>query len=199
MAEIDRIRICSEALVLIGEAPIDTFEGSSVPQLVATQRYTAAVNMLLAEHPWDFNRRVTILAADAAAEVTAAAVALGYTRGFVLPGQCWYPEVPLVNGYKVEDWEFAEGRLYLCATESDVVSLVHRSAVDELLWTPKFREAVVHLLASEFAVPIAEDMQKSEAMRQLHTVYLRQAKHQNAVATPQPPIRISRFASRKAR
>jgi hypothetical protein len=197
MAEIDRIRICSEALVLIGEQPIDTFEGASVPQLVAQHRYAAAVNMLLAEHPWDFNRRVTVLAADADADITATAEALGYSRGYALPGQCWYPEVPLINQHPATDWEFAEGHLYLCTNLSDVVALVHRGAVDELRWSPKFREAVVYLLASEFAVPIAEDMQKAEAMRTLHMTYLRQAKHQNAIASPQPPIRARRLAARK--
>lgn len=199
MAEIDRIKICSEALVLIGEQPIDTFEGASVPQLVAQQRYGPAVRMLLAEHPWDFNRRVTPLTASLLAEVTTRAKALGFDRGFVLPGECWYPEVPLVNGYPAEQWEIAEGLIYLHATADDLVSLIHRASVDEALWSPKFREAVVHLLASEFAIPLTEDMQKAEAMRALHTAYLRQAKHQNAMATPQPPIRIGRLALRKIR
>jgi len=195
MAEIDRISICSEALVLIGEAPIDTFEGSSVPQLVAQQRYGSVVRMLLSEHPWDFNRRVATLAVDADATVTAQA--LGYDYGFVLPTDCWWFAVPLVHGCETDDWEIAEGRLYLPAGPSDVVIAKYHGTVDEALWPPKFRELVVYMLASEFAIPMAEDMQKADGMRTLAERFRREAKHQNANRSPAKPIRTGRLTMRK--
>lgn len=197
MSEIDRIEMCAQALVLIGEAPIDSFEGNTTAQVVASQRYGAVATMLLSEHPWDFNRKAQPLVASSMLQ--SKAELMGFTHGYNMPTDCYWLEVPTIGGYAIEEWEIAEGALFLCATDDDAVGLRYHGMVDEALWPPKFREAVVYWLAAEFAVPLTEDDAKSTAMRQVAVALRREAKHQNATRSPPAPIRTGRFAVRKIR
>ncbi|MBW8268287.1 hypothetical protein [Caldovatus aquaticus] len=195
MAQADALRLCSDALVLIGESPIETFEGASAAQVVANARYQPIADLLLASHPWRFNRRIETLArlADPPAEAS------GYSAAYALPTDCLRIVAPFVDGTVAPGWEPAETAIWLDAEASQTVALEYHARVDELRWTPAFRQAVVYRLAAEFAVPIRDDPKLQGAMLQLAARELAIARHQNASERPARRIPLGRFEALRRR
>jgi|GEM_PF-5934453 len=194
MAEIHRIAILSEALILLGEEPIDQLEGVGVAKALARARFGPVANLLLALHPWDFSKRVEPLVRLAAA----IPAGVRFDAGYQMPAHVRFT-VPLIDDEPVDDWQIAERTLYLDAGLNDVVSAEFHAPVDESLWPPAFREAVVYRLAGEFCLPIREDSRGQSVWMQLAGQHLAIAKHQHAVQAPRPTIKTGRFQALRHR
>ena len=69
MAETDAVELCSRALTLLGEEPIQSFEDGGTAALVAAANYHAVMDKALASHPWNFNRTIAALSRSAAYEL----------------------------------------------------------------------------------------------------------------------------------
>jgi len=193
MAQADAIKICSEALVLIGENPIESFEGSSAAQVVANARYQPTVDLLLASHPWRFNRRIDTLARLA----TPPSPSTGYSAAYALPVGVLRIVAPFVDGVVARGWEPTETAIWLDAEPSQRVELEYHGRVDEIRWSPAFRQAVVYRLAAEFAIPIRDDAKLQTAMLQLSDRELALARHQNASERPVRQLPVGRFQAKR--
>ncbi|MBX6375359.1 MAG: hypothetical protein IRZ13_14135 [Acetobacteraceae bacterium] len=195
MAQADALKICSDALVLIGENPIDSFEGASAAQVVANARYQPTADLLLASHPWRFNRRIEMLARLAAAP----SAATGYSAAYALPAGVLRIVAPFVDGMVAPGWEPTETAIWLDAEPTQTVELEYHARVDEIRWPPAFRQALVYRLAAEFAVPIRDDTKIQQAMLQLAERELALARHQNASERPARRIPVGRFEALRRR
>lgn len=195
MATGDQIRICSEALVLLGEEPIDSLEGDSTPQLVAARLYQPTANDLLASHPWRFNRRVEALNRIEAAPP----VAVGFDAAYALPAGCLRIIAPFIGGTAARAWEPAETVIWLDAGVNDRVELEYHAAVDEQRWTPAFRQGVVYRLAAEMAVPIRDDPKARDLYLRDADRKLALARHQNATERPARRLIGGRFEALRRR
>lgn len=191
MAQADAIQICSEALILIGEAPIESFEGVTAAHQAANAHYLPNVAGLLASHPWRFNRQIVQLARLAGDPP----MATGYSAAYALPVGMLRLIVPFVNGKAVDGWEPSETVVWLDAELADRVELEYHGMVDELRFSPQFRQALVHHLASVFAVPIRDDARMMDLQRQASAEWLAKARHQNATERPARQMPTGRFAA----
>ncbi len=194
MAETHRIAICSDALVLLGEEGIDSFSGSGAGKIVSRARFAPVANLLLSAHPWDFTKRVGLL--NRLADPIPAAIE--YTGAYRLPADLLRLVRPIVSTVAITDaWQVVGTTLYLDAEVNDTVSIEYHAAVDEALWPPSFREAMVYRLAAEFCLPIREDARSQQAWMQMADAHLRMAKHTHAVQAPRPPLVTGRLAARR--
>jgi len=189
MATIDALKLCSDALLLLGEEAIADFEGASVPQQVAAARYGELRDLMLASHPWRFNRAFVELGRLTAAPLPA----VGFDAAYQLPIPCYRIVVPYVDGTRIRDWAVGSGVIWLDATASQTVSLEYHGAADEALWTPDFRQAVVYRLAADFAMTIREDMKARDLYLRDSEAQLSKARHRNAGEQPQRAIPLGRF------
>jgi hypothetical protein len=195
MATTDAIAICSQALLLVGESSIDSFEGDTVAHEVANARYAAIRDLMLGDHPWRFNRRFDVLNRLSAAPPAAT----GYAAAYQLPIPCYRIVAPFVAGTRVTSWQVGSGHLWIDAMSSEEVALEYHGLADETLWTPAFRQAVVYRLAADFAVPVREDQAMQRGYLEVAAAQLTRAKHGNATEQPQPGLRLTRFAAARAR
>jgi hypothetical protein len=191
MAISDALRICSDALTLLGEEPLTSFDIGTTAAVVANQRYAPFVAMLLADHPWTFNRRLATLNRFAAAP----AAASGYPAAYALPADCYGVIVPYVDETEADEWDIIENQLLLDADADSVVSLRYHGLSDETTWAPLFREAVVYGLAAEWALSIRESAEMADRWAGEHMKALLKAKHKSGLSQPQRPIRaVGRLA-----
>jgi hypothetical protein len=195
MAEIDAIKICSEALILLGEPPIEDFETANDATLTAAALYASVSARLLAGHPWRFSRRFETLNRLAAEP----AAATGYDAAYQLPLGCYRIVCPYKSGCRVIDWQVGDGTLWLDATADEVVELEYHGDADETRWPPDFRQAVIYTLAGDFALPIREDRNAQEAFWKMGQLELGKAKHRNAGEEPNLGLKTGRFAAMRGR
>lgn len=189
MAEADLIQIASEALVLIGEEPVDSLDGTDAGQVAAAQLLPAARRRLLGCHPWRFNRNITALNRLAEDPPDAA----GYDGAYQLPTGLWRLVVPYVDSRPVRLWDVAQGVLWIDATADNEVALEWHGDVDEAAWTPAFRQAVVAALAADLAIAMRDTPALREQLLKEGEVELRRAKHQNAGERVSQQVPVGRF------
>ena len=106
---------------------------------------------------------------------------------------------PFVDGAVAPGWEPTETAIWLDAEPTQTVELEYHARVDEIRWTPAFRQAVTYRLAAEFAVPIRDDSKIQAAMMQLAEAELAKARHQNASERPVRRIPVGRFQALRLR
>jgi hypothetical protein len=185
MSTADALTLASAALLQLGEAPIDSFDGGTTPQVVAKRTYQRVVDAMLGGHPWVFNRKVLALARLSAAP----AAATGYSAAYQLPVLCFRIVRPFVDTLTVEDWGLTTGALLIDATVDQLVELEYHTRVDETLFSPQFTEALVLQLAAEMALPLTEDLNRADLLGKRAALELARARHTNA--TEKPAIRMA--------
>jgi hypothetical protein len=194
MAETDALRICSEALVLLGERPIASFEEGGDPAVAARALYQPLADRLGSGHPWRFTRRVVRLARLAEAPPAAT----GYDAAYQIPNDIWRLVAVFVANEATDDFMVTEGSLLVAAEASQEVAVQGHGRVDETLWTPAFREAVVLGMASALAVPIRDSAQLRGVYNQDMELQLARARHQNATEQPTQALPTGRLAGRRS-
>lgn len=186
----DQITLCNEALVLLGEAPIDDLDSAATPETVALLLYQSTVDQLLGSHPWTFNRNVVTLSRISAAP----AAATQFSAQYQLPDLCFRIVAAYVNAVRVTEWGEAQAKLYIDAGVDDVVELEYHTRAAPYLWRPAFRQAVVLGLAAAFALPITDEPAKTKLFTELHTRQLALARHLNASEKPAIRLQTGRLA-----
>lgn len=195
MAETDALRICSAALILLGEASITDFEEGTAAAEACAARFQPVADAMLASHPWRFNR----IQRDLSRLEAEPPAGIPYSAGYTLPGNCFRVVVPFVGGCPVTEWTVMEGVLYLDAEASETVTLQFHGRVDEALWPPSFVLALTHKLAGELAVAVRDDAKAAEVYESRSLRSAAMARHQNGTEEPQVAIITGRLAARRLR
>lgn len=164
------VQIASSALVLMGESPITSFEGTS-RGLIAKQFYDETRDVVLRAHPWKFARTRKVLAAlEDAPE-------FGWNYQFLLPTD---PYCLRVLGMSDNSIPFqVEGRNILCDESS--VSLIYIARVkDPTQFDSLFTTAFEALLAHKFSIAIPGKVSLGDMMFRLYQRCLQDARSVNA-------------------
>lgn len=174
MALIDQLRLCSSALVLLGEQPIDDFEAGTAPAEVASRLYPGIVDAALASHPWNFSRKTALLTRlpDEAPQP--------WDYAYARPTDMLRLVRVLVGGTQARGWDLQEVGVVTWANATDEVWAEYHGKPDEAQFSPQFSQALIYLLAADFAVPITEDTDRAGFWRQSAMLAMRMARHQNA-------------------
>ena len=148
------IALCARALVMIGAAPIVSFEDDTAEAEVAGMLYPAIRDGMLAAYPWRFAARGAWLARRESEEV------LGAGEGmFVLPGDFIRLLSLETEGGAVPEFELVQGAVR-CAADRAYLRYVGRMA--EGAFPAFFDLALITRLAAEFCVPLTESMSRAE-------------------------------------
>lgn len=159
------IDICARALILIGAAPITSFDDGTTEATVASNLYDDTVKDLLSRHRWRFSTgqvQMSRLTATPDARWDAA---------YQLPSDQILVHAVMVND-NVIPYDRYQDMIYCNATVEDTVYIDYSFRSDESTWPPYFVTLVQYQLASIFAYSVAAqemlaEMWEKKAVRQL--------------------------------
>jgi len=187
MADTD-IDICSRALVLLGEAPITSFNQNTTASRTAKLLYEATVTDMLGGRRWHFAQttaQMSRLAAEPVSDWDAE-----YTRpsGALVVHRVTIDDVPI-------EFELGENTIRCNADETNEVYCTYTVRTLEAYWPPYFRGAVEKELAARFAFPVTAQEALAAKAQTLADRALRQARLLDSQSQTAPTVRQSRFKS----
>lgn len=158
------VSICSNALLMLGQKPIASFNEGTRAAQVAANLYPDAKRAFQRAHPWNACIKRERLAPEAEAP------AFGFPAKFLLPAGCLR-----VLSVGESNAEFkVEGRSILA--DASVLDLRYIVDTDEDLWTGDMVQAFTTQMAALFAYPIAASAALGDAMAAQARAALKQAK-----------------------
>lgn len=153
------IALCARALVMIGAAPIVSFEDDTAEAEVAGMLYPAIRDGMLAAYPWRFAARGAWLARRAGIGEGGDDAADAGEGMFVLPGDFIRLLSLETEGGVVPEFELVQGAVR-CGADRAYLRYVGRLA--EGAFPAFFDLALVTRLAAEFCVPLTESTSRAE-------------------------------------
>lgn len=195
MAETEALRICSDALVLLGDEPISSFEAGTAAAQTARALYQSIIDTALGEHPWRFNLRMETLARLTAVPPSAS----GFSAAYALPSSTFRVVAVFIGEALETDFKIANGQLWVEAAATSPVALEYHGTADETLWTPAFRQMAVFRLAAAFAVAIRDSLEMMAAYDRRAVQQGALARHQNATERPSLALPTGDLARRRLR
>lgn len=162
-----KVQICSNALLMLGAQPINSFDDESDRALLVSNLWPNARDAILRAHPWNCAiKRVSL-----APSVTAPA--FDYAYQFDLPGDCLRVLSIGEKGAPVS-YEI-EGRKVL--TDESELLLRHIYRNDDIpSWDALLVEAAEAYMAFTCAYPITKSASEQDVMAKLWELKLRQAR-----------------------
>lgn len=176
------IDISSNALILIGDNPISSFDDPGAGATAAANLYPTAYTALLANHPWSFALKEQELS-----RLTAEPDDL---TGFQFQYQVPTDMVRLWAIFPHSFYTIVGDKLY-----SNTNKLLSRYVyqVDETKLPPHFVKALEYRLAADFALLVTESNAKSEIFEKKYLQAVAHARTIDSQAHPQTPIIDSPF------
>lgn len=140
------ISMASNALMLVGDAPINALSESQA----AANLYAQTYEYVLSEHPWSFAMKEQYLSRLTATPDQET----GYQYAFQMPSDCirMWAVMPTVQ-YRIV------GELLYANADKLLARYLYQ--VDETQLPPHAVEAIEYKLAAKFAIAVAEDENKS--------------------------------------
>lgn len=171
------IDIASNALLLIGDNPISSFNDPGAGAQVASGLYPETKKRLLSEHPWSFALKQQMLSklSQKPDELT------GFTNAFQLP-------TDLIRIWNIQSHSYYTlvGNL-LYSNENEILA-TYIYSVDEVNMPPHFVKSLEYTLASDFAISITEDNTMSQIMMQKASLFTSKAMAIDSQGRPQSAI-----------
>jgi hypothetical protein len=160
-----RTEICNQALALLGESPITSYDADNTAVAGACRAfYPSARDACLRDHPWGFAKLRVQLAEAATTPV------YGWDHQHILPAD--YIRLLHVENVSKDEWE-VEGRMVLSDLATVKCQYIRRVAEGE--FDPLFEKALAAYLASELSYPITESNTKGQQMFSLYGLRKEQA------------------------
>lgn len=168
------IDMASNALVLIGDNPINALSESTA----ADNLYSDTYALVLSQHPWSFAMKEQFLSRLSQAPDTET----GYQYAFRMPTDI----VRLWAILNVYDYRIVGENVY-CNSTTALARYVYE--VDETSLPPHVVKTIEYKLASDFAISVAEDENKSVFYERKYMDSLGQAMAIDSQQHPQVDIR----------
>lgn len=171
------IDIASNALLLIGDNPISSFNDEGAGAQVAANLYPETKKRLLSEHPWSFalkQQRLNKLSQKPD-------VLTHFKNAFQLPTDL----IRIWNIQSHSDYILIGNLLY--SNENEVLA-TYVYNVDEVNLPPHFTKSLEYALASDFAISVTEDNSMSQIMSQKAEMFTAKAMAIDSQGRPQSAI-----------
>lgn len=156
------VALCNEALLMLGDTTITSFDDQSDLAESCARLYTTTVAGLLAEHPWRFTLGKVRLARLAEPPLNE------WTHAHALPAdRLTIREISAsgaVGARPLHAYEIFEGRVF--SDQADLWCDYQRN-VDPANWPPVFRALARHALAADLAVPVTGSASLAAEMRRV--------------------------------
>ena len=171
------IDIVSNALLLVGDSPISSFDDPGAGAQIASAIYGDTYTSLLSEHPWGFafkELRLSKLSQVPDIETN-------YSYAFQLPPDM----IRLWAILPYSNYTIVGSLLYSNQTEIMARYIYQPEEVD---LPPHFVKALEYKLASDFAISVTEDTQKSQFYEQKYLRQISLARSIDSQGRPQTAI-----------
>lgn len=176
------IDIASNALLLVGDSPISSFEDPGAGAQVAGAIYPDTYSSVMSEHPWSFafkEQQLSRLSQMPDPKTN-------FKYAFQLPGD-------LIRIWKLmphSDYTIVGSLIYSNETE---LLLRYIFQVDEIDLPPQVVKAIEYKLASDFAMSVTEDQGKAQYYEQKYLRQIALARSVDSQGRPQVAIVDSPF------
>lgn len=166
------LKICNDALLLLGEKPIDAMDEESDTAALCNGLYLPTLESVLRAHMWNCAKKRTILSPLAEKPV------FGFQNKFLIPSD-WIRTIS-ISEYR--NYEIEAG--YILADSNEVrLHYIFRNE-DVGTWDSAFKEVVVLTLAAKMAVPITQSAAFAQDLQNQARLALRSARTINGQETP---------------
>jgi hypothetical protein len=162
------VSICSNALMMLGKAPIASLEDESDRASYCANLYPALRDSLLRKHFWNCAIKRVLLSP------TSEAPGFDYSHQFQLPSDFLRLYQVGTKNSPIDDFQL-ENRMILANVSSLPLRYVWRNE-DENNWDTGLVQAATHAMAAMLAYPIVQSTSLRESMLQTAKDVLREAK-----------------------
>lgn len=184
------IKVCSRALILIGEEGISSFTDGTAQSDVADAMYEDIARTALTNSRWRFatqqaelNRLVT-------------APTGRFNAAYQLPADLLMLSAVTVGDHPIKYDTYGD-KVFCDADEQDVLIADYIYRADEADWPPFFTVAVEYAMAAVFAVSIARDSSMSQMMEQKAQFHMIQARRLDSQQQTNRKLNTSRFIAQR--
>lgn len=177
-----KVSICSNALILLGDAPISSFEDPGAGATTASNLYESSYHNILSMHRWRFASKKSPLSRFSDAPLNQ------YQYQYQIPTDC----IAIITVYPVGDYEIYDDRIY---SNSSSIDLDYVYRIDESKLPLWFAKTMEFYLAMQFAIPVTGNSSRLGEMQQLFTQQLRSAKNIDSTIRPNAGVFDSPFTS----
>lgn len=169
------VSICSNALLMLGDAPISSFEENNDRTRLAANLYAMRRDRVLRSHPWNCATKRVILSPDETPPE------FGWSYQFQLPAD-WLRTLH-VGATDAGD-EFAiEGRKILMNRNACYLRYIWRNDV-EATWDALLVDAMTEVMKATFAYAITKSTSKEELVEAIVQRVLKQARNIDGQENP---------------
>lgn len=167
MADVSAVSICSNALLLNGDDPIDSFDVDNARTRIVSNIYTSKRDKVLRAHPWNCATKRTILSPDEERPP------FDWAYQTQMPPDC-LRVIYIGTKDNPDDWEIS-GRKILTNTNVVRLKYVFRNDV-ESTWDPMLVEAMTLVMQVALTYPITRSTSKEELENAILRDYLKQVR-----------------------
>ena len=164
------VEICNLALTKIGEEPITALTEDSKAGRLCNVHFNRVRNMTLRAHSWNFAiKRDNLAKSTIVPEYK-------FTAQFALPDDL----IRLLDTNLLNDHDYkVEGRFILCSTDTLKIKYI-AEIIDPSFFDELFIEALSCKLASELAIPLADNLNMADFQATQYAAKLRTARSVDA-------------------
>lgn len=177
-----KLSICSNALILLGEQPISSFDDPGAGALVSSNLYESSYQNILSMHRWRFATKKAQLARLTIPPINE------WSYQYQIPTD----NIAIITTYPVDNYEVYDDKIY---SNSNTLSIDYVYRVDEAKLPLWFSKTMEFYLAMQFAIPVTGNSQRMAEMQQLFTQQIRSAKNIDSTIRPNAGVFDSPFTS----
>lgn len=170
-----KIQLASNALILLGDAPISSFNDPGAGAKAISNLYESAYLSILSSHRWNFATKKLQLARLSENPLNE------YSYQFQLPTDM----VMLITTTPSSTYKILGNKLYSDSTSIEI-DYVFRITEDK--FPPYFTKAFEFYLATQLAIPVTEDINKMDMMQRMFERESRNARYADSQSAPATPI-----------
>jgi hypothetical protein len=164
---VSAVSICSNALLLLGDKPIDSFDVNNDRTRLVSNLYTSKRDAVLRAHPWNCATKRVVLAPDTEAP------AFGWSYQFTLPGN-WLRTLSVGDEDEPEPYT-QEGRQLLMDTNVCLLRYIWRNEA-EASWDALLVAAMTQVMVAALTYPITKSTTKQATEEQIVKAVLKSAR-----------------------
>lgn len=168
MSGTSAVSICSNALLLLGDNPIDSFDVDNNRTRLVANLYEQKRDMVLRLHPWNCATKRVILSPDTAEPE------FGWTYQFTLPDD-WARTVSVGEDEESPDDYAIEGRKILMDTNVCYLRYIWKNNV-ESTWDAILVDAMTKVMVAALTYPITKSTSKQATEEEIVKAILKQAR-----------------------
>lgn len=167
MSNVSAVSICSNALLLLGDKPIDSFDVNNDRTRLAANLWPQKRDRVLRAHPWNCAVKRVVLSPDTAEP------AYGWKYQFALPGD-WLRTLNVGAEDSADDYAI-EGRVILTNTPVCYLRYIFRNEAVST-WDALLIDAMTQVMVAAFTYPVTKSTTKQATEEEIVRRVLKEAR-----------------------